>query len=225
MLTQTISYTVQPGDTLYSLSRRYGTTIQAIMQANGMMSTFLRAGDVILIPPPTMPLAGPIVHIVQPGETLYSIASKYNTTVWAIMAANGLTSRTIWAFRALYIPTPAQPGPIIHIVMPGETLYSIATRHGTTVSLIMLANHLSTYSLYVYQRLIIPPPGWTGWPPGWPGVGPGSGWLHPGRIYVVQPGDTLYGIARRFGTTVSAIMAANGLTSSWIVAGATLRIP
>jgi LysM repeat protein len=226
-ITQTIQYTVQPGDTLFGLAQRYCTTVQAIMAANGMMSTFLRAYQTILVPPGTMPGAGPIVHIVQPQETLFSIAQQYNTTVWATMAANGLTSTSIWAYRALFIPSPAQPGPIIHIVMPGETLYTIAQKYGLTVATIMLANNLATYDLYVYQRLIIPPPGWTGWPPSWPGIGPGwqGGPLHPGRIYTVQAGDTLYSIARRFGTTVPALMTTNHLSSSRIYVGMTLRIP
>jgi len=219
VISNPITYTVQPGDTLYGLSKRYSTTVQAIMQINGMMTCFLRAGDLIWLPASNAPPPGPIVHIVQPGETLYSIARQYNTTVWAIMAANGLTSHTIWAYRALFVPTVMQPGPVIHIVMPGETLYTIALQHGTSVSLIMLANGLTTYNIYVYQRLIIPPEGWTGGAP-WP-------WspLRPGRIYVVQRGDTLFGLARRFATTVDALKAANGLTSSTIIAGTTLRIP
>jgi len=214
-----VTYTVQAGDTLYGLSKRYSTTVQAIMQANGMMSYLLRVGEVIWIPVSGAPPPGPIVHIVQPGETLYSIARQYNTTVWAIMAANGLSNTAIRAYRALFVPTAMQPGPMIHIVMPGETLYTIALRYDATVPLVMLANGLTTYDIYVYQRLIIPPEGWTGGDP-WP-WGP----LRPGRLYVVQRGDTLYSLAGRFGTTVDALKAANGLSGSTIMAGDTLRIP
>ena len=230
ILTEPLTYTVQPGDTLYGLAKRYSTTVQAIMQANGMMSYFLRAGDTIIIPASGALPAGPGVHIVQPGETLHSIAQQYNTTVWAIMVINGLSSYTIYAYRALFVPSSMQPGPIIHIVQPGETLLTIANTYSTTLPLLMLANDMSTYEITVYQRIIIPPPGWEGYPPISVGTGPGPGPgpivpLPPGGLYVVQPGDTLYGIARRFGTTVDALKAANGLTSSTIYAGSTLRLP
>ena len=139
------------------------------------------------------------------------------------MAANGLKSSTIYAYRALYIPTVMQPGPIIHIVMPGETLFTIANHYGTTVPLIMLANGLQDYTIHVYQRLLIPPEGWTGGWAGWPNVPPG-GPTDVWNTYVVQRGDTLYSIARRFGVTVAQLMAANDLSDSNIRAGMTLRI-
>lgn len=224
VISSTITYTVQAGDTLYSLASRHGTSVQAIMQANGMMNYFLRAGDVILIPPLNTPAEGPKVHIVQPGETVASIAEDYGTTVWAIMSANGLSNYTIYAYRALYIPTVGDSGPIIHIVMPGETLYSIAEKWGTTVPYLMMANGLTTYDLFVYQRVLVPPDEWAEWPADWPGVSPGSPWV-PGSTYVVMPGDTLSGIAARFGVSVSSIQSANNLVGTTIYAGQTLRIP
>ena len=214
---QSFAYLVQPGDTLYALGRRYGTTVQAIMAANGMATTRLLAGQTITIPIGGTTQPSPLVHIVQPGETLSSIARTYNTTVWAIMSANGLTSHTIWAYRVLYIPVAPSQGLTVHSVQPGETLYTIAQRYSTTVALLMLANNLQGYAIYVSQPLIIPPPGWSGWPPL---VTP-----QPSRTHLVMPGDTLFSIARRYGTTVGALMSANGLSSSAIYAGDTLRIP
>ena len=222
--TRPISYVVQAGDTLYGLSKTYGVTIQEIMQANGMLSYFLRIGDTIYIPGSAEAPPGPLVHIVQPGETLPAIADRYGTTAWAIMSVNGLSSYTVYAFQALYIPTPLQPGPIIHIVQKNETLYTIAQRYGTTVPLIMMANSLVTYDLYIFQQVIIPPVGWTGWPPIILWISPGPA-VPSGTTYVVQPGDTLWGISVRYGTTVAALKAANGLTSSTIYPGMTLQIP
>jgi LysM repeat protein len=224
-LTQPITYTVQAGDTLYSLSKRYNTTVQALMQANGLMSSFIRVGQVLWLTSESVPSVGPIVHIVQPGETLYSIAKQYNTTVWAIMATNRLTSTAIWAFRALYIPSPLQPGPIAHVVMPGDTIYTIAQKYNTTVPLIMLANNMSDYRIHVYQKLVIPPEGWTGWPTTWPDAWGGQP-TQPGvRWHTVIAGDTLFSIARRYGVSVAALKAANGLVSDRIYVGARLRIP
>lgn len=222
-VTPPITYTVQAGDTLYSLAQRYDTTVQAIMQANGMMSYEIRVGEVIWIPADGAAPPGPIVHIVQPGETLFSIAQQYGTTVWAIRMANNLPGYRIWAYKALFIPTRAQPGGIIHVVQPGETLYSIAKRYDTTVPLLMMANDLQTYEIRVYQRLFIPAEDWATWPPRWSPRPPG-GPSQP-QVYVVERGDTLYSIARRFGTTVEALMRANGLSSSHIMAGMRLRIP
>ncbi len=224
-LSHPITYTVQAGDTLYSLAKRYNTTVQAIMQANGMMSSFIKVGQVIWLTSQTVPSVGPIVHIVQPGETLYSIAKLYNTTVWAIMATNHLKSTTIYPYRALYVPTPLQTGLIAHVVMPGDTLFTIADMYATTVPLIMLANNLKDYRIYVYQKLVIPPEGWTGgpapWPDAWPGGPPPSG----GKWHTVVAGDTLFSIAQRYGVSVAALKAANGLVSDRIYIGGRLRIP
>lgn len=223
-VTAPFQYKVVRGDTLYSLAKRYNTTVQAIMQINGMMDYCLREGATIWIPASGQAPAGPTVHIVQPGETLYALAKQYGTTVWAIMAINGLRSSAIHAHQALFIPSASQPGPIIHIVQPGETLYTIATRYNTTVPMLMLANDLKTYRILVYQRVVIPPQGWSGWPPMpvWTGPGPSE----CGRgYYQVQRGDTLYSIARRHGVSVQALMAANGLSSTTIYVGASLCIP
>ena len=224
-LTEPIQYTIVAGDTLYSLAKRYGTTVQAIMAANGMMSYMIFAGEVIWIPASGTAGTGLLVHIVQPGETLFSIAQRYNTTVWAIMAANGLSSSTIWAYRALFIPSATTGTAVVHVVQPGQTLFTISQQYSTTVALIMAANGLTNYTIYVYQQLLIPPANWPGWPP----LVPGGAVVTPipvsGGTYVVQPGDTLYSIARRYGVTVAALKAVNGLTSDFILAGVTLRLP
>lgn len=106
-----IPYVVQKGDTLYSLSIRSGASMDAIKHANCLESDHLVAGTVIYLPstPPVLPPCGPpsywIVYSVQYGDTLYSLATRTGTTVYAIMRANCLYNTYIYAGQKLYLPT------------------------------------------------------------------------------------------------------------------------
>jgi LysM repeat protein len=97
---------------------------------------------------------------VQQGDTLFSIARRYGTTVDAIKAANGLSSDNIRTGQVLYIsttaPLPPSPGYITHTVVDNDTLYSLSRRYGTTVEAIAQANGISGNRIYVGQRLLIP---------------------------------------------------------------------
>ena len=110
--------------------------------------------------PPGTPGA-PIVHVVQRGENLFRIALKYNTTVEAIAAANGIRNpQLIYVGQKLTIPrggsTP-QPGGRTHVVQPGENLFRIALRYGTTPQAIAAANNLpNIHLIYAGQVLRIP---------------------------------------------------------------------
>jgi LysM repeat protein len=106
-------YIVRRGDTLFSIARRFGTTIEAIAQANGLSDPrYIRAGQRLIIPgayPACLPpsaVSWSTVYIVRPGDTLYSIARRYRTTVAAIASANGIPDpRRIWVGQRLVIPT------------------------------------------------------------------------------------------------------------------------
>jgi murein DD-endopeptidase MepM/ murein hydrolase activator NlpD len=102
------------------------------------------------------------VHVVRWGETLFSIARRYGTTVEAIVQANDIADpRWIQVGQRLTIPSAGVPPASvqIHIVQPGETLTRIAWRYGTTISAIVEANQLADPSLIlVGQRLAIPGP-------------------------------------------------------------------
>jgi LysM repeat protein len=165
-------------------------------------------------------------YIVRWGDTLFSIAQKFGTTVDAIKAANGLTSDFIIVGQELIIPVdgsvppdtrpPSPGGPTTHIVQPGENLFRIAMHYGTTVDAIAKANNIvNPWFIYVGQKLTIPSGGG-----GMPSPGPG------GKTYVVQPGDTLYSIAVRHNTTVQALVVANNLSNANLIyVGQTLKVP
>ncbi len=104
--------------------------------------------------------AGEIAHIVQPGQTLFSIARMYGVDVWALARANNIANPNwIYVGQRLVIPakstTPAASN--IYVVKAGDTLYSIAARYRTTAWAIAQANGLYDLNhIFIGQRLVIP---------------------------------------------------------------------
>lgn len=99
----TITYVVQPGDSLWLISQRYGTTVDAIKQLNGLSSDMLNIGQVLKIPSGQTP--GYIEYTVRAGDTLWLLSRRYNTTVDAIKRLNGLSSDMLSIGQVLKIPT------------------------------------------------------------------------------------------------------------------------
>lgn len=174
----------------------------------------------------------PIVHVVQLGENLFRLALQYNTTVAAIMAANGITNAdTIYAGQELVIPTAAddrqpaaQPAPADdggYLVRPGDTLSIIAAHHGITIWALVEANGLShPYLIYAGQRLTIPTTTAHALP-----ATPAPATQAMPETYTIRPGDTLTQIARHFGTTALELARLNGITNpSTIYPGQVLRL-
>jgi LysM repeat protein len=110
---------------------------------------------------PTEAVSGEQTHTVQPGENLFRIALHYGMTYHALAAANGIVNPDlIYVGQSLTIPAegPSEPaGERIHVVQPGENLFRIALKYGTTVEAIAVANGISNVHLiYSGQNLRIP---------------------------------------------------------------------
>jgi len=161
----------------------------------------------------TPPTGTEFEYTVQTGDTLWGLALRFGTTVEAIKTRNSLTSDTIYKGDKLIISGAAGGETVTHVVQPGENLFRISLKYGTTVEAIAAANGIINPSIvYVGQELTIPKGS----------VSPGPGV----RYHVVQPGETLWSISMRYGTTPWKIAAANGIANiSFIYAGRTLRIP
>ena len=107
-------------------------------------------------------------------------------------------------------PSPVPPQQYItYVIQPGDTLSGIASRFGTTISAIASLNHISDPDkIYAGATIRVPET------------------ASATKTYTIRPGDTLSGIAARFGTTVSAIAALNGISDpDRIYAGTTIKIP
>ena len=101
-------------------------------------------------------------YVVQPGDTLYLIALRFDTTIEALMRVNNLTSDLIFPGQILQIVGAVPPSPIQFLtisVSPGDTLFFLAQRYNTTVEAIMRANDLNQDIIYPGQILLIPATG------------------------------------------------------------------
>lgn len=210
-----------------------------------LVCALLMLAVVPLVAVSASPSAQQQTHVVQWGDTLFRIAVRYNTTVAALSQANNIANpNLIFAGQTLIIPsgpppapqpspTPGACGTTEYIVAPGDFLAAIARRFNTTTAAIVQANNIANPNLiFPGQRLIIPtcptgpvqptavPP--TGVPPTTvPPTAPPTQ-----TTYIVQPGDTLNSIARRFNTTTAAIAQANGIVNpNLIFVGQRLIIP
>ena len=162
---------VARGETLASIARSYGTTVQAIASANGIWNpNLIYPGQRLVIPvggtpPPTPPPPSQTYYIVQRGDTLAKIARNFGTTIWAIAQANNIANpNVIYVGMYLVIPsgTPPPPTTIIqYYVRPGDTLASIARAYGTTWQALAAYNNISNPNrIYWGMLLNIPVYNW-----------------------------------------------------------------
>lgn len=156
-------------------------------------------------------------YVVQPGDSLSSIAAAYGVSLNAIVTANPQIANPnlIFPGQIVYIPNsgsiPGTGGTSIpntggnngffYVVQPGNTLSGIAAQYGVTVAAILAANPTVTNANLIFPgQVIFIPNGSNG-----SGIPPTGG----GSTYVVQPGDTMFSIARRYGVTLAALQVAN----------------
>lgn len=161
---ESVIHVVRAGENLFRISLRYGTTVNAIMQANNLSSTTIYVGQRLVIPGSWTPPSGPsFSYVVKRGDTLYSIARRYGTTVMALARLNGLVNPSyIYVGQRLKIPG-SQPAPqpptcgVWYTVQRGDTVSALALRYGTTTWTIVSANNLANANrIYVGQKLFIP---------------------------------------------------------------------
>jgi LysM repeat protein/peptidoglycan hydrolase-like protein with peptidoglycan-binding domain len=151
-----VTYVVQSGDTLWLLARRFNTTVEAIVALNNLTSDVLYIGQILLIPGTDTSPPG-FTYTVRPGDTLWLIAQRFNTTVDAIRNLNNLTSDVLQIGQLLEIPGTSTPPPSFsYTVRSGDTLWLLAQRFNTTVNAIRSLNNLTSDVLRIGQILLIP---------------------------------------------------------------------
>ncbi|MFM7855926.1 MAG: LysM peptidoglycan-binding domain-containing protein [Flammeovirgaceae bacterium] len=187
---QFIIHQIEAKETLYSISRRYGVAVTAIIENNGAVEGSLAAGRLLKIPyapkskvknspeTATVPSVKSVssTHVAAAKETLYSIARQHNITVDQLKEWNHLTSDELKLGQQLIITQPKyatsntmvlptitaqQSASATHTVTAKETLYAVARHYGVTVDQIKQWNNLTSDELKPGQMLLVVQPNYT----------------------------------------------------------------
>lgn len=141
-------------------------------------------------------------YVVKSGDTLYSIARKFNVSVQDLLKANNMTTNTIYLNQVLKIPTTLNEEVEYYKVKSGDTLYSIAKKYNLTVNELKKLNNLKSDNLSIGQLLKV------------------SNQI----THTVVSGDTLYALAKKYNTTVDSIKQKNNLKNNNLSIGDVLKI-
>ena len=203
-------YIVQSGDSLWSISKKFGISVDKLKDINNLSGNLLSIGQKLLIKDTSSSEDVGVYYTVKAGDTLYGIANEYNLTVDELKSMNNLKSNNLSIGQKLLVSGTEEN--IVdggdydtYIVKSGDNLYAIARRYSISVDKLKDINNLSSNLLSVGQKLLVPKVG--------------------GKTYVVKAGDNLYKIAGENSTTVTDLINLNELSTTNLSIGQVLYLP
>ena len=201
-------YTVKSGDSLWSIANKYNTTVNELKSLNNLSSNILQVGQILVLPSSTNDDNSGNTYTVKLGDSLWSIANKYNTTVNELKSLNNLSSDVLQIGQVLSVPSNSVSAVNTYTVKSGDSLWSIANKYNTTVSNLKSLNNLSSDVLQIGQVLNVP-----------------SSSVSAGNTYTVKSGDSLWNIANRYGISVAELKSLNNLSGDVLQIGQVLNVP
>lgn len=162
-----VIHQVDPGETLYSINRRYKSEIKEIIRVNGIQGNSIRTGEIISVPIGTKKITPEKsdegrIHVVKAGETLFGIARKYKVKVDQIKAWNKLRSESLNIDQRLSIGKQLEADEMLeetlpfprarkHFVQTSETLDQIAAKRNVSLDSLRKWNNLRSNDLRIGQ--------------------------------------------------------------------------
>ncbi|HZJ98870.1 MAG TPA: LysM peptidoglycan-binding domain-containing protein [Tissierellaceae bacterium] len=221
------AYTIRQGDTLWQLARTYNTTVEAIMALNpGIDPNNLQIGQVICIPR-SKPTCDGLYYVVRAGDTLYSIAMRYDVTVASLIEANpGIDPNNLQIGQVICIPKGEKPKPCpggtLYVVRENDSLSTILLRFNISVMDLLAGNpNLDIDRIKVGQELCILPHKDRGCP-----CRMGTKPYTIKKSDIPSHGSVVAELAMKFDTTVSYLMQANpNMAPGDFVEGAVICVP
>lgn len=216
---QNINYVVQPGDTFWTISQRYGVPLKYLMAANNA------TGDTIIYPSQniSIPTDYGIIHTVKKGDTFWLISQKYQVSLASLLWENNATEKTILNIGdRIYIPAKKQTAGS-YTVQPGDTYWIISQKFKVDINTLMSYNGANKNTvIYPGQKILIPSSSSSS----------GNNTTEDKKPYItytwytVKKGDILWDIALDFGIPFNELLKANNLTENSVAnIGDVLKIP
>lgn len=224
MAAGSVAYEVRSGDTLSAIASEHGVSLQALLDNNDISNPDLIRPGLQIVIPGEGGEAGR-VHVVAQGETLSSIALRYEASLSRVVEANELTNpNLIRVGQKLTIPGGKGGGSStgsasFHVVRAGDTLGSIASKYGLSVSQLAEANGITNPSLiHVGSRLDLSGEAFV--------ADSADGGGESATSHTVAAGETLGSIAGKYGITLADLAQANDIADvNRIRVGQELVIP
>lgn len=218
------TYNVKSGDTLWNISQKVGVPVKVIVNNNSINNpSNIYVGQKLII---TITVNGGqssqpygyTNYTVKSGDTLWTIANKFNTTIEKVVDLNNIDyPYYVYIGQVLKVPgtnngntNPVNSKYAYYTVQPGDILWNIAQKYGTTVKKLVEVNNIKdSYDLYVGRRLLIPIKNNSGNNNNNGSNNTGS--YVPYSFYEVKSGDQIWTIADYFGVKVSTLVNYNNI--------------
>lgn len=234
------TYKVQSGDTISVIATMYNVEWSDVSRWNKVYSSRdLKPGQALTLwvpsgfkprphPGPPKPPPKPTSYTVRSGDTLSELAERFDVSTSDLAAWNGIKGSVLPAGKVLVLTAPkAAPSSTsstssstTYKVKSGDSLGAIAEKFGTTVSNLQALNHLKTTTIQPGQTLVVK--GAAAKPTS--SSSSTSSSTTSWKSYTVRSGDSLSVIAAKYGVSVSELQSWNGLKSTSIQVGQTLKI-
>ena len=203
------TYTVKKGDTLYSISKKQNIPIDTIIKLNNLTSSNLEIGQQLKLKSDSNNSSNKNQYIVQRGDTLYSLALKYNTTVDKLRELNNLNTNTLTIGQILVLPIETNIEEYdIYIVKKGDSLWSISRKFNIDINDLIELNNLNDLTLQINQSILVPK----------------QQENIETDIYIVNKGDTLWSISNKLNIPVQTLKELNNLNSNLLKVNQQLKI-
>lgn len=203
------TYTVKKGDTLYSISKNQNIPIDTIIKLNNLTSSNLEIGQQLKLKSDSNNSSNKNQYIVQRGDTLYSLALKYNTTVDKLRKLNNLNTNTLTIGQILVLPIETDIDEYdIYVVKKGDSLWSISRKFNIDINDLIELNNLKDLTLQMNQSILVPK----------------QQENIETDLYIVKKGDTLWSISNKLNIPVQTLKELNNLNSNLLKVNQQLKI-